>query len=430
MDKRSDTVDLDLDPVWDRAVHAAAEVHPTPFYIYRSDLIEARADDLRAVFPPGVALQYAVKTNPNPSLLRHLEPLVERLDVSSAGEMRLALAAGWPASRLRFTGPAKSDAELAAAVAAGIGGIVIEHPDEARDVDALAASAGRTQDVLLRISPAEADPGFSVRLGGKPDPFGIAEEDLDDALATLRACTSLRLRGFHIYSASQSLQAEALAAHFRRLADLFGRAVAAWGAPVDELIFGAGLGIPYHPGDEPLALSSLRPDVAEVARSLDAEMPGTALVLELGRYLVGEAGLYVTRVTRTKTSRGVAIALCDGGMNHNMSACGLLGGLVHKPYRIAVVRPEGPAPAGDRSTWRIAGPLCTTVDTIAHRAELPALRRGDLLALRSSGGYGPSASPLFFIAHAPPRELLVTDAAGPTVEDVTWLPAHDWQVGP
>lgn len=403
----------DPDPV----LAAAAERFGTPCYVYFTDRIEARLADLRAAFGRWFTLSYAVKSNPNPALLAWLEPRVDLLDVSSGGEFQLANAAGWAGARASFTGPAKREAELRAAMAGGIGEIVIESPREARIISALAQESGRPQPVLIRISPAQVPKGFGDHMAGRPSPFGIDIEDAGVQLPEILALPGLHVAGFHIYSGTQSLKPAAICENWRGFIALFRQLCADHGVVPEKLVFGSGLGIPYHLGDVALNLSEIAAEIAPDLDALKAEptFGDTRLVLELGRHLVGEAGFFVTRVVSVKQSRGNRIAICDGGMNAHLAASGHFGMVLKRNYLLHRV---GPATPGAEEKIDITGPLCTSIDRLASAALLPPVAEGDLIAIHGSGAYGPTASPLHFISHPQPREVL---AEGGQLRDVTWL---------
>lgn len=396
---------------------AAAERFGTPCYVYFTDRIAARLADLRAAFGRWFTLSYAVKSNPNPALLAWLEPRVDLLDVSSGGEFQLATAAGWAGARASFTGPAKREAELRAAMAGGIGEIVIESPREARIISALAQESGRPQPVLIRISPAQVPKGFGDHMAGRPSPFGIDIEDAGVQLPEILALPGLHVAGFHIYSGTQSLKPAAICENWRGFIALFRQLCADHGVVPEKLVFGSGLGIPYHLGDVALNLSEIAAEIAPHLDALKAEpsFRDTRLVLELGRHLVGEAGFFVTRVVSVKQSRGNRIAICDGGMNAHLAASGHFGMVLKRNYLLHRV---GPAAPGAEEKIDITGPLCTSIDRLASAALLPPVAEGDLIAIHGSGAYGPTTSPLHFISHPKPREVL---AEGGQLRDVTWL---------
>lgn len=380
----------------------------TPAYVYFVDDIRRRVEGLRNAFRGLVRVSYAVKSNPNLELLRHMRPLVDLLDVSSGGEIRRALRAGWPPSSVTFTGPAKTAEELRFAVRAGIAQIVLESVDEARLLNSLCEDEGKVVQVLVRIAPRNVPKGFGVSMSGRPTQFGIDEEELDTALPAIASLPRLDLRGFHIYSGTQCLKAEAVTENYEIFLACFRRAAAIAGMAPERLILGSGLGIPYHESDVPLDLGAVASrTVALLEKARDEPVFRQAeFVLETGRFIVGEAGIYLTRVVRTKTSRGVTMVLCDGGMNHHLGAAGHLGSILQRNYRMFKVTPD----RGEASEYTLVGPLCTTIDTIGRNVRFCGLEAGDVVAIECSGAYGLTASPIHFISHRPPREILVQES--------------------
>lgn len=398
----------------------AAQRHGTPAYLYSTDLAEARLADLRAAFGRWFAISFAVKSNPNPALLSWMRDRLDDLDISSGGEFALSQAAGWQPSRISFTGPAKRADEMRPAMAAGLGELVVESLREAELANAIAADLGRVQPILIRLAPARVPKGFGDQMAGRPSPFGIDVEDAPDLLPRIMALPHLRVIGLHIYSGTQCLRPEAICENWRIFMQVFSETCAALDLTPEKLIFGSGLGIPYHPGDNALDLAAI---TDEIGPELDAfrtgRFAGTRLVLELGRYLIGPAGWFLTRVISVKQSRGTRIAICDGGLNANLAASGNFGMVLRRNY---VMHRVGGDENGTRPEEKhdITGPLCTSIDKLASGVLLPRLEEGDLLAIHACGAYGPTASPLYFIAHPLPVELLAT---GGQVRDVTRITA-------
>jgi diaminopimelate decarboxylase len=396
----------------------------TPCYVYFMEDIAARCEALRQTFARRFMISYAVKANPNVGLLRRFHAHADALDVSSAGEMRHALRAGWSPQRLSFTGPGKRTQELVAAVTQGIGHIVVESVHEARILSQIAREGLTHQDILVRLAPRRIPRGFGLNMAGKPSQFGIDEEDLDAAFAEIKALPHLRIRGFHIYSGTQCLDANALVEHFEGCCELFRQCARRHAITPYVLVFGSGFGIPYHPGQEAFDLGHL---AARVNPALDAllredRFRDAVCLLETGRYLVGEAGIFVTRVLRIKVSRGTRIAICDGGMHHHLAACGHLGSVIRRNYRLFKV--NAGVETGETATYELVGPLCTSIDMLGHAVELPTLDEGDLIGIHCSGAYGLTTSPLHFISHPPPKEILVGSAQGrPHIEDVSQFTA-------
>jgi diaminopimelate decarboxylase len=383
----------------------AAE-YSTPCFVYDVDHVRQRAAELRRAFGGRFQLSYAVKCNPNPMLLRRMRGIVDLLDISSGGELRTTIDAGWPPALLSFTGPGKRDSELRRAIEQRIGYVIVESVREAETLDRFARQSGIIQPILVRIAPAKVPPGFGSRMAGKPSQFGIDEEDLDAAIPVIRDMRGLDLCGFHVYSGTQCLNPDAIAQNYEICIDLFRRACETHGLAPLALIFGSGLGIPYHEQDQPLDLEEIADRVVPALQKLAGERPfaETQVILELGRYLVGEAGLYLTRVISSKRSRGQEIRVCDGGMNHHLGACGHLGSIIPRNYRMFKV---GDTTATSLQTYDLFGPLCTSIDMLGHGAVLPPLEVGDVIAIQCSGAYGLTASPIHFISHEPPCEVLV-----------------------
>lgn len=400
---------FELDPM----LQDAADRFGTPVYVYSTDRIAERAERLVRDFGRWFRLSYAVKTNPNTALLGWIKGTVPLLDVSSIGEVRRALTAGWDAANLSFTGPAKRREELAEALASGVGDIVLESLEEAIALNELAASAGTTAKVLVRLSPDRVPKGFGDHMAGRPSPFGIDVEEAESVVPKIAALPNLLLAGFHIYSGTQSLKPDAVVENWQIFITQFRHFCGLIDLVPERLIFGSGLGIPHHAGDQALDTSAIAAAIAPDLETLKAEprFAGTDLVLELGRHLVGEAGVFVTRVLRVKPSRGAKVVLCDGGMNAHLAATGQFGMVLRRNYLLHRV-------GGGEITEKvdIHGPLCTSIDRLATGAELPALSEGDLIAIHPSGAYGPTASPRGFISHPVPREVLVE---GGQMSDVT-----------
>jgi diaminopimelate decarboxylase len=389
------------------ALRAAAAAYPTPAYVYDIDLIVRRIGQLREAFGGRFEISYAVKANPNRALIQAIAPHVDGFDVSSLGEAGRVRRSGVD-KPVSFTGPGKSDEALRRFAVAGAGHVVLESLDEAESLSELILRHGLApQPVLLRINPVRVPRQFGASMAGRGGQFGVDEEVVPHALGVIARLGGLRLDGFHCYPATNGLQAEAVGANLAMMAELFQRSAAGLDRPPGILVFGAGFGIPYGDGEDDLDLAAV---AAIAAPRLDALRgdPGFAsarFVLELGRWIVGPAGHLLTRVVRTKASRGQQVRICDAGFNAHMAACGMLGGAFRRNWRIANLS----NPGGPPETCDLAGPLCTTLDRIASDIALPQVRKGDVLAIAQSGAYGLTASPTRFISHPEPLELALLD---------------------
>ncbi|HEV2676392.1 MAG TPA: pyridoxal-dependent decarboxylase, exosortase A system-associated [Aliidongia sp.] len=380
----------------------AERVGATPFFAYDRARITQRVTELRRALPATIDLHYSLKANPMPALVGHLAGLVDGFDVASAGEMKIALDAGMASGRIDFAGPGKSDAELRQAAAAGIV-ISLEGQGEPERLHAAGLAVGCRPKVLVRVNPAFDVRAGGLRMGGGAKAFGIDEEDVPAVLQRI-AALDLDLEGFHLYWGSQSLDAARIAdaqeqavSAFLKLADL---------APTPPRLFnlGGGFGIPYAIGDAPLDMAAAAGSVAAGAARLTQRLPDARLILELGRYLVGEAGVYVCRVLDRKVSRGEVFLVTDGGLHHHLAASGNFGQVVRRNYPVAIATRMADGPS---ETATIAGRLCTPLDVLARKAELAVAQAGDLVAVFQSGAYGASASPAGFLSHGAAPEILV-----------------------
>lgn len=393
-------------------LNKVAAEYGTPSYVYFLDSLLRRITDVRRAFEGRFTISYAVKSNPNRELLRWISPRVGELDVSSIGELERGLQSGQPAEKMTFSGPAKRVAELERAVAVGCGRLVCESEWEIEQLNRLSQELHRTTSFLIRINPSRMPRYFGVNMAGKPTQFGIDEENVEAVLDRLGEWDMLCFEGFHIYSGTNCLREKAIAENFGVFADLFSRFSESHHLQPRKLIFGSGFGIPYYNEQRPLDLAKLaglvNPLIDRMRRN--PRLARAECTLEMGRYLVGPEGYLLTAVVNEKLSRGTKIRMCDAGFNNHLAAFGMMGMIIRRNWRIEKVNIRGDEPKGN---YLLTGPLCTTIDIMASRIELPELHRGDILAIGSSGAYGLTASPTRFISHPEPREFLVT---GPSEE--------------
>ncbi len=374
----------------------------TPFFAYSRDLITNRVAELRAALPPAIHLSYAIKANPMPAVVQHLAGLVDGFDVASAAEMNIALDTPAEAERVSFAGPGKTATELSQAVAAGVI-INAESINEIRVIAAAAESLGVVPRVALRINPDFELKASGMRMGGGAQAFGIDAEQIPEALREL-AALGLDFEGFHIFSGSQNLAAESLVEAERKTVELAISLSDHAPGPVRTLNIGGGFGLTYFPGETPLDLDAIGANLAALMPVIAAGLPEARVVTELGRYLVGEAGIYVCRVIDRKVSRGKTFLITDGGLHHQLSASGNLGQVVRRNYPIAIGTRMDAAPV---ETVEIVGCLCAPMDVLARSMLLPEAGIDDLVVVFQSGAYGLTASPTGFLSHPQPGEVLV-----------------------
>lgn len=387
-------------------VSAIVAQYGTPLFIYAGNVLDRKWDLLRTTFPPEFAISYSVKANPNLAILKRFLAKGGGLEIASGGEFHIALRAGCSPQKMMFAGPGKSEAELALVLSHDIGEIHVESLLEAERIDTICRRLGVRARVAVRINPSGEVQGGAMRMGGKPVPFGIDEESLDVALDHLMSASSFDLRGIHLFTGTQILDPGIVIRQYRKGLAIARRVAARLHRPLHTLDFGGGLGIPYFADDQELDMEKLRAELAGLMLEIrgEAVFAGTQFIVEPGRYLVGEAGIYVTRVNDIKVSRGKKFLIVDGGMNHHLAASGNLGQVIKRNFPVALLNKL--AQSGGE-TADVAGPLCTPLDILAREVHLPAANVGDLVGVFQSGAYARTASPLGFLSHCTPAEVLV-----------------------
>lgn len=381
----------------------AARVGRTPFYAYDRQLLAQRVAELRAALPRQVKLHYAMKANPMPALVAHMATLVDGIDVASAGELKVALDAGADPHEVSFAGPGKQEAELMQAVAAGI----LVNVESFRELAPLAAASqalGLPARVAVRVNPDFELKSSGMKMGGGPKQFGVDAEQVPELLTAIGRA-GLAFEGFHLFAGSQNLKAEAIVEAQQKSFALALRLAEHAPSVVKFLNLGGGFGIPYFPGEQRLDLTPIGANLAAIVTEAADKLPQAEIIIELGRYLVGEAGLYVSRVIDKKVSRGHTYLVTDGGLHHHLSASGNFGQVIRKNYPVAIGNRMNNAPAAEPCS--VVGPLCTPLDLLADRMSLADAEPGDLAVIYQSGAYGASASPQAFLGHPAVTEVLV-----------------------
>jgi diaminopimelate decarboxylase len=375
----------------------------TPFFAYDRGLLTGRVALLREVLPPGIELSYAIKANPMPAVVHHLSGLVDAFDVASALELRVVLNTTMRPDRISFAGPGKTPAELRQAVASGVT-VEMESSTEARRLVEIGQRLGIRPRVAVRVNPDFEIKGSGMRMGGGPQQFGVDAEQVPALLKEL-ADAEVDLLGFHVFAGSQNLRAEILAGAQRKTVDLVLRLAGAAPSPICYVNLGGGFGIPYFEKDEPLRLTMIGANLAELLDTrIRVQLPDARVVVELGRYIVGECGVYVTRIIDRKESRGRTFLVVDGGLHHQLAASGNFGQVIRRNYPMAIGNRIDEEAA---ETATVVGKLCTPLDILGDRIALPPADVGDLVVVFQAGAYGLTASPTAFLSHPEPAELLV-----------------------
>jgi len=387
-------------------VGVIAARYGTPLFVYDAQVLERKWRRLRAAFPPEFAIYYSVKANPSPAFLQYFLVNGCGLEIASGGEFYLALRAGCPPSKLVFAGPGKTEAELELVLAHGIGEIHAESRLEVERIGAIGRRLGVSARVAIRVNPGAEAQGGAMRMGGKPAPFGVDEESVDVVLDALLAEPAIEFQGLHFFAGTQILDYGMLVRQYRAGVDIARRVARQLRRPLRSLDFGGGLGIPYFANEAELDMPQLGEELAGLMHEVrgDPLLEDTRFMVEPGRYLVGEAGLYLVRVNDIKVSRGKKFVIVDGGMHHHLAASGNLGQVLKRNFPVALVNKLDQRAI---EVVDIVGPLCTPLDVLAREINFPGAQVGDLVGVFQSGAYARTASPLSFLSHPTPAEVWV-----------------------
>ena len=385
-----------------RASELVERAGRTPCFVYSRTMIAQRIADLRAAMPPRLALHYAVKANPLPKLLTAMSGLVDGFDIASGGELAIVEGAGIDPTRLSFAGPGKRDDELRAAIAAGVT-LNLESAREAERALVAAETLGITPKLAVRVNPDFDLRGSGMKMGGGAKPFGVDAARVPALVRTILSAGA-EWRGLHIFAGSQALDAAAIAETQAQTLELAAQLADAVGAALPACNLGGGFGIPYFPGDTPVDIVHIGRALAERFESLPQSLEDTQFCIELGRYLVGPAGVYLTRIVERKESHGQTFLITDGGLHHQLAASGNFGTVVRRNYPVAIASRFDAAASEEAS---VVGCLCTPLDRLADSALFPRAEEGDLVAVFCAGAYGATASPAAFLGHGPAAELLL-----------------------
>lgn len=389
--------------IGDRTASALVkEAGDTPLFVYSRDIIEQRIAGLRKAMPERLNIHYAMKANPYGPLLEFIADLVDGLDIASIGEFEQAREAGYLPREISFAGPGKRDRELLAAIRAGVT-LNLESENEADRAIQIGKQVGVVPRLAIRVNPTFELRGSGMKMGGGAKPFGVDAERVPD-LARKIVDAGANWRGFHIYSGSQALDADALIEAQGHVLDLAAELAGEAGVAVPHLNMGGGFGIPYFDKDTPLDIGAIGAALEDRFANLPEVLADTDFAIELGRYLVGEAGVYLTRIVDRKVSHDTTYLVTDGGLHHQLAASGNFGTVVRRNYPAAIATRFDAKP---EEVVNVVGCLCTPLDRLADAAHLPRAEVDDLVAIFCAGAYGASASPAAFLGQGPAREMLV-----------------------
>ncbi len=389
------------------AISEISETYATPLFVYNAEAIESQLNSLRQALPSRFNVCYSVKANPNPIFMKLFLAQGCGLEIASIGEYQRAIQAGCPPENILFAGPGKTEAELFEVISQGIGEIHAESLTELERLGRISRELGKQTHVAVRVNPTSEAQGGAMQMGGKPAPFGIDEENLEQALDVIAAESHLQFHGIHLFVGTQVLKHEVLITQYRKGLEIARHAAEYMDTPLSTLDFGGGLGIPYFGNESSLDLEGLRLGLQQLMAEIDGDpyLAKTQFLVEPGRFLVGPCGVYIARVNDIKVSRGKKFAILDGGMHHHLAASGNLGQVIKRNYPVAVLNKLEQHPAEEAID--VVGPLCTPLDTLARNVSLPELEIGDLVGIFQSGAYARAASPMGFLSHPVPPEVWV-----------------------
>jgi diaminopimelate decarboxylase len=390
-------------PAWfdrQRMTHLFEAVQSTPAFVYDFSIVCDKIAMLRQAMPPQLRLHYAMKANPLPAMVKAVAGLVDGIDIASAGELVIAKAAG--ASHISFAGPGKRDVELEAAIRAEIT-INIESESEAGRALRFADAIGIPARLAVRANPDFSLKGSGMKMGGGAAQFGV---DADRVPALVKSIQSAGAdwRGFHIFAGSQALDPEAIATTQHATIALAAKLADAVGQTPPLVNLGGGFGIPYFANESPVDITAIGAHLGEALDQRPASLADAHFAIELGRWFVGECGVYFTTVIDRKHSRGETFLITDGGLHHQLAASGNFGTVVRRNYPVAVATKFGDPPV---ETVNVVGCLCTPIDKLGEAIQLPQTDAGDVIAVFMAGAYGASASPASFLGHGPANEVLI-----------------------
>lgn len=378
----------------------------TPLFVYDMAIVRQRIAALRAAMPTALGIHYAIKANSHPDFLDVMRPLVDGFDIASAGELEHALAAGMDPDHISFAGPGKRMRELESAIRAGVT-LNLESAGEAYRALAIGDTVGITPQLAVRVNPDFDLKGSGMRMGGGAKAFGVDASEVPALVGDIIAAGA-DWRGFHIFAGSQALDAAAIADTQRQTVELAATLAEAIGSPPPKVNIGGGLGVPYFSGDVPVDIDHVGSELAQVLENKASTLTDTRFVIELGRYLAADCGVYLSRIVDRKTSHGETFLVIDGGLHHQLAASGNFGTVIRRNYPIAIANAFNREPS---EIVHVVGCLCTPLDRLGDQVLLPRADVGDLVALFLAGAYGASASPAAFLGHPPALEMVIDQSA-------------------
>jgi diaminopimelate decarboxylase len=375
----------------------------SPLYIYAKNIIKRRYEQINNFLPKNLHVYYALKANPNFDVVCYLRQLYDGCDVSSLGEFNIAIQAGFQPDQISFAGPGKTQDELLVVIRHGIGSVSVESEQELETIQSICSQNNLKAKILIRVNPDFSAHRSGMQMGGLPSKFGIESDSIPNLIKSLANSSHVRLCGIHIYNCSQNLNSDELLNNFNNILEFNSMMTEIHQKPFDILNLGGGFGIPYYMDDKELNIESLGKSLSSLLSQYHSSIYSTKLVIELGRYLIGESGLYACKVLYRKVSKNQTFLITNGGLHHFLAATGNFGqGIIKRSMPISVANRLD----NEIEKAHVTGPLCTPIDTFGY-VEIPKAFPNDIIAIFQAGAYGFTASPIKFLSHNEPEEVLV-----------------------
>jgi diaminopimelate decarboxylase len=378
-----------------------AEAYGTPLYAYDSRCIESQYRLLQQSLPSQFEIFYSLKCNPLLGICQLFKKLGSGIEVASLGELNVAIEAGFDPSSIIFTSPGKTYRELEYAIDQGIYSINIESVQEAILINEIGEKLHKKVSISIRVNPNFNISGAGMKMTGVPTQFGIDQSELKEAMEVISRLSFVKVIGIHVFTGTQMLDIGNLVATMEEIMKLAIELSDTYLFKLEFLDLGGGFGIPYFRGEMPIEMNRFSTMLSQIWDKYKQRLRHTRVGVESGRFLLAEAGLFMTKVLYVKESKGSKYAVCDGGSNHHASTA-FLGRYVRNNFPMYLLGKED----GELEEVTVVGSLCTPTDVLGQKVMLPKVEQGDVLVINKSGAYGLTHSPVLFLSHLLPAEVM------------------------
>jgi len=386
----------------DNMIKEIIKKYKTPMYLYDGEIIKNQYAKLKGCLPEQFEIFFSMKANPLLGICQLMRSLGSRIEVASEGELHTAFAAGFPAQDIIFTSPGKTVEELSYAIDKEIYSINVESFEELEIIREIAREKSKRVNVSIRINPDYDALEAGIKMSGGATQFGVDYKQVVDGINAMAKSPDINIIGIHVYMGTQILIAENIVSIMDKI---FEMALEIWektGINLKFLDLGGGFGIPYFVNDRQLDLEALKSGINSVWNKYGDKFRNVRIAVESGRFLMAESGRFLTKVLYCKKNKDRTFIVCDGGSNFHANSA-FLGRHIRNNFPMTILGKEN-EPAFETN---VVGPLCTPTDVIGQRVMLPEAEPGDILAVEKSGAYGLTNSPVLFLSHPQPAEILV-----------------------